>query len=337
MRNHIVSVKILKEYLEKDDVFVSNRSLLRYMDVLVDHVSVLGEDIEVYRGENNKKVWKLVYKKSSENYLSTYEVNTMHLFNNFIPVAVQQPRKESVEKIQGILYKNFSRSKLEVSIEDHLSAYYKTNFHENKYSKNDDRSIELIINAVIAKKQITIKKRQYDLTNIPKKYTLINTPLDPLKIVYHRGGLYVCLYSEGYDKLFVLGLEELVAFKILATTYKTNHIQKKVADHFNTHFGVTHNINKEIYTIEIDFSNLAGVFINRHFWHPSQKMAEQPNGNFRMYLTCGINRELISWILKWGANANVLKPVLLKKLVLQEVALISSKDSNQSLEYYSPE
>ncbi len=209
MRNHVVSIKIIREHLENAGIFVSNRSLLRYMDELTDHVSVLGEEIEVYRGEKNKKIWKLYYKNTSEDFLTTYEVNSMYLLNNFIPIAVHQPRKESLDKIQQILYKNFSRSKLQVNIEENLGAYYKTNFHENKYASKDDASIESLINAIVAKKQISIVERQYDLTNIPKKYSLINSPLNPLQVVYHRGGLYICFYSVKDEKIFALGIEEL--------------------------------------------------------------------------------------------------------------------------------
>jgi len=336
MRNHVVSIKILQEYLEKDNIIVSGRSLLRYMEVLVDHVSILGEEIEISRGEKNKKIWKLFYKKSSKDHLSTYEVNSMHLLNNFIPIAVYQPRKESIDKMQNILHNHFSKSKLEENIEENLGAYYNTNFHNNKYTNHDDVALESLINTIVAKKQITISKLQYDLTCIPKKYTLIDTPLNPLKIVYHHGGIYICVYSEGYDKLFILGVEELVTFKILNRTYKSNHTQKIVTEYFNTHFGVTHNIDSNNYTIEIDFSELTGMFIDKHYWHPSQKMIMQPNGNYRLHLTCGINRELISWILIWGANASVIKPDLLKQCVLQEITLMSTINNNQSIEYYTP-
>ena len=37
-----------------------------------------------------------------------------------------------------------------------------------------------------------------------------------------------------------------------------------------------------------------------------------------MYLNCGINRELIGWIFQWMSNVKVIKPEILKELVVEK-------------------
>ena len=83
-------------------------------------------------------------------------------------------------------------------------------------------------------------------------------------------------------------------------------------------FGITENINNEIYNIEIEFTELTGTFVKNQFWHPTQKFTVLENGNYLMKLHCGINRELVGWIFQWMSNVRVLKPEILKDAVLSK-------------------
>ena len=83
-------------------------------------------------------------------------------------------------------------------------------------------------------------------------------------------------------------------------------------------FGITDNMNNEIYDIEIEFSELTGEFVKHHFWHHSQNFSKLSTGNYVMTLRCGINRELVGWIFQWMSNARVIKPESLQELVKEK-------------------
>ncbi len=75
-------------------------------------------------------------------------------------------------------------------------------------------------------------------------------------------------------------------------------------------FGVTKNINNEVYDIKIEMSPVLAGFIKNHFWHPSQKFSKK-NNNYSMHIKCGINRELMGWLFQWMYNIKIIQPPIL--------------------------
>ena len=97
-------------------------------------------------------------------------------------------------------------------------------------------------------------------------------------------------------------------------------------------FGITANMDHEIYDIEIEFSEFTGKFITHNFWHHSQSITQQENGNYQMKLRCGINRELVGWIFQWMSNARVIKPQILQSLVKEKhLEILDNYESDMPL------
>ena len=88
-------------------------------------------------------------------------------------------------------------------------------------------------------------------------------------------------------------------------------MEKKFNIELESRFGVTKNINEEVYTIIIEFTEFTGNFIKQNFWHKTQKFKKKGN-ILQMEMQCGINRELIGWLFFWMYNCRVVKPQILK-------------------------
>ncbi|MBC8464628.1 MAG: WYL domain-containing protein [Bacteroidetes bacterium] len=319
-----VTVRSVKEWLDGEGILCSERSIYRYLDELTDQVSISGEEIEVSTGDNNQKIWKLVHSTSTQQ-LTPFDVNSLYLFYNFIPAAIQHPRKTSMEKIERVLHEQFSKDKLEANINSTQAHFYNTNFHESQYTTEEHEVLETLIVAIEHGKQVLVQQTRFDNTGLPEA-TDFSVPLDPVKVLFHRGTLHICFYSEKQKDLIILAIEQLVNVTVLDSTFNKRNIEEKLQNILNKRFGVTHNIDAKTYDIEIEFSEQLGDFVSRHYWHPTQEFTQLPTGNYMMKMHCGLNRELVGWIMMWMSNARVIKPKKLKKLVAEKL--------QHSLSYY---
>jgi predicted DNA-binding transcriptional regulator YafY len=312
-----LTVRSLKEWLEKDNIFCSERSLYRYLDELTTFVSILGEEIEIERGNNNQKRWILRHSSASKQ-LNPSDISALYLFYNFIPSSIKQPQKRAMGKIEKVLHEQFSKNNLGININSTQSHFYNTNFHETMYSSAEHEALNPILKAIEYRKQILINSIKFDNTGLPQNIDF-SKPINPVKILFHRGTLHICFYSEQQKELIILALEQLQDFEVLDSSFTNSNIEKPLEDLLNNRFGVTHNIDAEVYVIEIEFSEETGNFVSKHHWHNSQEFTQLKTGNWLMKMQCGINRELVGWLMMWMSNARVIKPNKLKELLTEKL------------------
>jgi predicted DNA-binding transcriptional regulator YafY len=95
-------------------------------------------------------------------------------------------------------------------------------------------------------------------------------------------------------------------------------------------FGVSKNIDDKIYTIKLQFSESTGNFVQKLFWHPTQKITKHKK-NFILEMECGINRELVGWIFQWMHNIKILEPPELIDIYQQTLKEIEANKNVKSL------
>lgn len=180
LRMRPLTVLSLKEWLEKDNIFCSERSLYRYLDELTTFVSILGEEIEIERGANNQKSWILRHSSASKQ-LNPADISALYLFYNFIPSSIKQLQKRAMEKIEKVLHEQFSKNKLGININATQSHFYNTNFHETMYSSAEHETLEPILKAIENSKQILVNAIKFDNTGLPKNIDF-SKPINPVVI-----------------------------------------------------------------------------------------------------------------------------------------------------------
>jgi len=127
-----------------------------------------------------------------------------------------------------------------------------------------------------------------------------------------------CLFCDN-DELILLAIEQIVELKILNSKFSRTNIEPFLEKRLKENFGVTHNIDDELYDIVIEFAKETGDFVSRHTWHPTQNFKVLKSGNYLMTMHCGINRELIGWIMMWMSNARVKGPKTLQNMVADKM------------------
>lgn len=144
----------------------------------------------------------------------------------------------------------------------------------------------------------------------------------PYGITYHRSSLYLVGFSEDHDELRhwkVDRIEEAELEKVLFQRPKNFDLQK----HFAASFGVWHG-HDDVHVM-VRFSPQAARYVREKTWHASQQLEDQTDGGLVAHFRLSDTREVKSWVLSFGAEAEVLEPIELRKELAADVKRLSRK------------
>ncbi|MCQ4035724.1 helix-turn-helix transcriptional regulator [Kaistella montana] len=310
-----VNIEILKKWIKTNGLSISERTIYRYLHDL-ENIELPDEKLIVTEGEKNKKTWKIEYDESTTK-LNEFDLHSYLLFKNLMPLPLVKSREATFDRIENLFYKNYSKSNFEdfsIFAEQQISNTY---FYELLSMDDYQKTLNDAIWCIQNKREIELLDVEYDYTSIPKS---IHYPLVflPLHILYHRGVIHLSGYMKESGNLMIIALNQIKEYHLTNIMFDNKKLLEKLENEMQSRFGITGNMNNEIYDIEIEFSEYTGEFIKHHFWHHSQNITQQENGNYIMKLRCGINRELVGWVFQWMSNAKVLKPNTLKELVVKK-------------------
>jgi len=70
--------------------------------------------------------------------------------------------------------------------------------------------------------------------------------------------------------------------------------------------------------VVLRFEPEAGRWVAEEYWHPSQRVEEQPDGSVLFKLHIAITPEFVNWLLYYGSRVEVLEPAHLRQRVAEE-------------------
>jgi len=206
-----------------------------------------------------------------------------------------------------------------------------TNFFELINNKNTHKLLDIINQAISESKKISIARLKNDVTGDNYNFEQKNIELLPIKTIKHRGSMYVGGYNEKQEKYQIFEITQLKNITISDNIHVLNStkIENEFDIELEKRFGVTKNIDDEIYIITIEFAEITGNFIKQHFWHKTQKFKKKGN-IIQMQLQCGINRELLGWMFYWMYNCRIVEPKILKEYydaTAKEIVKLSNQNN----------
>jgi predicted DNA-binding transcriptional regulator YafY len=83
--------------------------------------------------------------------------------------------------------------------------------------------------------------------------------------------------------------------------------------------------------VELLFDKATAAWVRDRIWHPSQALAPLRDGRLRMTLRAADTRELLGWILSFGAGVIVLRPEALRQRVQAEARAIAAPRPAQAI------
>ncbi len=142
-----------------------------------------------------------------------------------------------------------------------------------------------------------------------------NFYVEPRRIVYFKGGLYVIVYVRRFDNFRLLALQRIRKFNTLEETFDPEPVFD--AELFwKRKFGL---FSADEQAVKLRFSPDVRMHIEGRHWHTSQSFSDAEDGSLILELTVGLSPELESWIFSWNEYVEVLAPESLRSIMAEKV------------------
>ena len=288
--------------------------------------------LQITTGQHNQKTYRLVYTDISIA-VTGFDVNSYQLSRLSMTTYITEGRGESINKFRDIVAKKIMHLSKTKYAALPLEQNFNSHFFERKYSADFNQMSEDIIWSIANNKIIEVENVYGDATNVTSDITY-PFKLKPLLLVYHNGAYYTAGFIAKNNLFITIDLSKIVAYNITNQTFAHKKLLPIAKAELQKRFGLTANIDNEVYDIELEFSSITGEFLSHYNWHTTQSFTQLKNGNYRMKMHCGINRELFGWIFRWMGNVKIIGPKKLKDLYLQQLDIINKNySSGASLNY----
>ena len=147
--------------------------------------------------------------------------------------------------------------------------------------------------------------------------------LDPYRVWYRSGGLYAIGHDHQSGEIRTFASDRIV--EIEATDKSFEVAPSFDFDTFvSSAFGV---ISETPVAVRIRFDSDWKNHVMEHTWHPSQKIAELPDGGLELTMEVGGTTEVRNWVMSFGAGAEVIEPSELRADVITELERVTARYS----------
>ena len=140
--------------------------------------------------------------------------------------------------------------------------------------------------------------------------------VDPYSLRYYRGAWYLIGFCHLRQEYRFFALDRIGDIRCTDREFQKRldfDIEEFMRDSFQFYKG------EEAKEVSIWFSPRQARWIREKQWHPSQKLAEQPDGSVILTMTTSGLDRVKSWILSFGSEAKALEPPDLVKEIKTEL------------------
>jgi predicted DNA-binding transcriptional regulator YafY len=292
------------------DNLVSMRTLQRDLNRIVE----AGIPIRSRKTTANENEWYLDpnFRKFIPQTLGLNEYLAAHMLKENLKVFRNTEFSDEIDsllaKIDQIVPDDVFLETEDVAPEDLYENYTSGLFDYTGY----DKIITSIINAILQKKKCFVS-----YYNAYQKETK-NFYIEPRRIVYFKGGLYVVVYIRRFEKFRLLAIQRIKKFNPLDETHPEEpHFDPAL--YWKQKFGL---FSADAQAVKIAFSSDVRMHIEGRHWHASQVFSEGRDGGLILDLKVGLSPELISWIFSWNEYAEALEPPELKEMMIKKVNIL---------------
>jgi proteasome accessory factor B len=132
--------------------------------------------------------------------------------------------------------------------------------------------------------------------------TAMGYVVDPYRLQYVQGGLYLVGLDHGKQELRTFAVERIREVKLTRKRFDplpAARLEELQASAFQL-------IQGEPKLVRVWFSAAQAPYVRERMWHPSQEIAEQADGSVILSLRVASLWEVERWVYGWGGDAKVL-------------------------------
>jgi proteasome accessory factor B len=258
---------------------------------------------------NGKKVWRLVegYRQKLVQGFTLSELSALYFSRNMLSFLGGSPFARDLEAAFAKIREALPEKSLPflARIQDLFAARPDP---WKDYSKKQD-VIAALIDATLHQKQARITYYS-EKSRRAKSYDV-----DPYRLVYYRGGLYLYARAHEYGEVRTFAVERAQKVEVLDQGFEVP-ADFDPSEYARSAFGI---FGGKPETVELVFpASLAG-YIRERNWHESQVLTDEPDGSLRLVLHVAPSFDLKAWVKGFLPNVRVLRPASLRDEIAREV------------------
>ena len=138
--------------------------------------------------------------------------------------------------------------------------------------------------------------------------------IDPYRLVYAEGGLYLFAYVARYEQVRTFAVERIRRLTPLDETFEPVDHPGDVA--FPHSLGIHQGVPERV---EIEFSPELAPYVQERVWHPSQAIEARDDGSILVTMNVCNDGALRSWILSFGPGVRVTAPAILARQIADDL------------------
>jgi len=260
---------------------------------------------------DGRKIWRLVegYKQRLTQTFTLAELAALYFGKNLLSFLGGAPFAQDLESAFAKIREALPAKSLPylARIQDLFSARPDPS---KDYSKKQD-VIAALIDATLHQRQIRIAYFSFN-SKKTKSYTL-----DPYRVVYYHGGLYLYAHAHEYAEVRTFAVERIERIEVLELSFEAPK-DFSVSEYARGAFGIAGGKAEEI---EIAFDASMAGYIRERVWHESQALEDRPDGSIVLRMSVAPGFELVSWIKGFLPHARVLRPASLREQIAHDLRL----------------
>lgn len=139
--------------------------------------------------------------------------------------------------------------------------------------------------------------------------------VDPYTLVFHKGGIYLLGNAHNRQAMRLFALERICGLEVTRQRFEIP-AGYQPEEHFSSAFGL---VSDTPMRVRVRFSAEMAHAVRERIWMTGQKISSDSEGRVTIEFEAAGQMELVSWILSYGAHAEVLEPPELRKEVRRHI------------------
>jgi predicted DNA-binding transcriptional regulator YafY len=193
-----------------------------------------------------------------------------------------------------------------------MQGYFSVGSGPHRVYRQHQQAIEQLTRAIAQTR--TVQLRYYSAS----RDRTTRRDVDPYRLWYTAGVLYLIGYCHRRRDIRMFAVDRI---RSLTTTSRPCQMPLGFDLEAYVRDALVVMRGKAI-QIELLFDRPTAAWMRDHVWHPTQQMKPLKDGRLQMTLEVADTRELLGWILHFGAGVEVIRPASLKEKVCDEARKI---------------
>ncbi|MCG6923366.1 MAG: WYL domain-containing protein [Acidobacteria bacterium] len=283
---------------------VTERTIRRDLEALQEAGFPLYDD-----RQDGKKVWRLIegYQQRLSQSFTLSELAALYFSRNMLSFLGGAPFASDLEAAFAKIQEALPERSLPylARIQELFSA--RPDPWKDYSSKQD--VIAGLIDAILHQRQAKIAYYSFQ-SRRTKAYTL-----DPYRVVYYRGGLYLYARAHEYGEVRTFAVERVQKMEVLDEGFEVP-ADFNASEYARSAFGIS---GGKAETVELVFRPEMAGYIRERTWHESQRISEDADGSVRLVMDVALGFELKAWIKGFLPDVTVVRPPALREEISREL------------------